>query len=108
MFNTTYFLLTTKYFWSTVFNTAYFDVENVPGKSNANVGISVDTTSFNLERDVYDVTDGSDDNDAPYAKMDEPKVHGEEKDANGSRLPIRNVLDVFQELKLAFGRSWKR
>jgi hypothetical protein len=24
---------------------------------------------------------------------------------NGSRLPIRNVLDVFQELKLAFGRS---
>jgi hypothetical protein len=26
-----------------VFNTAYFDVENVPGKSNTNVGISVDT-----------------------------------------------------------------
>jgi hypothetical protein len=37
--------------------------------------------------------------------MDEPKSANPDKDATASRLPIRNVLDVFQELKLAFGRS---
>ncbi len=71
--------------------------------------MSVDTSSFD---DAFDASsyDGDDDDDAeakPYAKMDDAKKVGENvspASEGGSRVPIRNVLDVFQELKLAFGR----
>jgi hypothetical protein len=36
--------------------------------------------------------------------MDDATKVGENLSEGGSRVPIRNVLDVFQELKLAFGR----
>ena len=65
-------------------------------------------SSFDLERDAYDSDEDTDDEDKPYnSKMDEAKIlEGNNKPGSGgSRLPIRNVLDVFQELKLAFGRS---
>ena len=89
-----------------VFKTAFFDVDSIPGKSNANAGLTVDTTSFDVGKDTYDSYEEDDDVDnAPYAKLDEPKTKSEAADSAGSRLPIRNVLDVFQELKLAFGRS---
>ncbi len=66
--------------------------------------MSVDTSSFN---DAFDTSYDGDDEDAeakPYAKMDDAKKVGENPSEGGSRVPIRNVLDVFQELKLAFGR----
>ncbi len=63
-------------------------------------------SSFDIERDAYD-SDENIDEDKPYnTKMDEAKIlEDDNKSGGGSRLPIRNVLDVFQELKLAFGRS---
>jgi len=68
---------------------------------------SIFCSSFDLERDAYD-SDEDIDEEKPYnSKMDEAKIlEDNNKPGGGSRLPIRNVLDVFQELKLAFGRSW--
>jgi hypothetical protein len=44
--------------------------------------------------------------DTPYTNTVDTKKPTEPlKSVTASRLPIRNVLDVFQELKLAFGRN---
>jgi len=48
-----------------------------------------------------------DNDDSPYSNpVDAKKSSEPPKSVTASRLPIRNVLDVFQELKLAFGRNW--
>ena len=114
------------------YDSAYFDIEKVPSRSNANVGaISIDTSSFDLggsadedlDSDGYFGSDYGDNSLFSSASADQYAYdYGHPEDSSNSasskepggvsasretpsRVPIRNVLDVFQELKLAFGRG---
>ena len=81
------------------FDKSYFDLENSNSNSNS---MSVDTSSFEL--DSMNFADG----ESAMAQTDRSSRIISKPCSSSKKMspvPIRKVLDIFQELRLSFGRS---
>ena len=82
------------------FSNAYFDLERVPGTNS----MSIDTSSFEL--DSMNFEDGQSAMAAQTDKASKSQIVSEPLSSTKlSPVPIRKVLDIFQELRLSFGRD---
>lgn len=84
---------------------AFVDLEKIPS-NNFNSEISIDTSSFIYDDTETETTQGmtiptqsSDQMDSPESSQDPSNTQLQ------ARVPIRNVLDIFQELKYSFGKK---
>ena len=79
------------------FDKSYFDLEKVPGTNS----MSVDTSSFELDSMNFE------DGESAMAQTDRSSQIVSEpfNSSKMSPVPIRKVLDIFQELRLSFGRD---
>lgn len=81
------------------FDKSYFDLENSNSNSNS---MSVDTSSFELDSMNFE------DGESAMAQTDRSSQIISEPFSSSKKMspvPIRKVLDIFQELRLSFGRS---
>ena len=82
------------------FDKSYFDLENSNSNSNS---MSVDTSSFELDSMNFE------DGESAMAQTDRSSQIVSEPSFSSSKkmspVPIRKVLDIFQELRLSFGRD---
>ena len=79
------------------FDKSYFDLEKVPATNS----MSVDTSSFALDSMNFE------DGESAMAQTDRSSQIVSEpfNSSKMSPVPIRKVLDIFQELRLSFGRD---
>ena len=79
------------------FDKSYFDLESVPSTSS----MSFDTSSFELDSMNFE------DGESAMAQTDRSSQIVSEpfNSSKMSPVPIRKVLDIFQELRLSFGRD---
>ena len=83
------------------FDKSYFDLENSNSNSNSN-SMSVDTSSFELDSMNFE------DGESAMAQTDRSSQIISKPFSSSKKMspvPIRKVLDIFQELRLSFGRS---
>ena len=81
------------------FDKSYFDLENSNSNSNS---MSVDTSSFELDSMNFE------DGESAMAQTDRSSQIISKPFSSSKKMspvPIRKVLDIFQELRLSFGRS---
>ena len=81
------------------FDKSYFDLENSNSNSNS---MSVDTSSFELDSMNFE------DGESAMAQTDRSSQIISRPFSSSKKMspvPIRKVLDIFQELRLSFGRS---
>ncbi len=80
---------------------SYYDLEKVPATNS----MSIDTSSFELDSINFDddFAGGSSQPEVARPRVRKPEVS--ENSSHMSRVPIRKVLDIFQELRLSFGRD---
>ncbi len=78
------------------FETPFVDLERIPSNNHNNDKMSVDATSFVYEDEDIDRMDTSDYSSTYMDGTPMPTA----------KLPIRNVLDIFEELRLSFGKRY--
>ena len=82
------------------FSNSYYDLERVPATNS----MSIDTSSFEL--DSMNFEDGQSAMAAQTDKASSSQIVSEPLSSGSlSPVPIRKVLDIFQELRLSFGRD---
>ena len=95
------------------YDSAYFDLEKIPSyssKTKKGSHVNIETSSFEYPVGGRDEDVGNEYHYQDYEKEEEElevpaKSTPAFPKAPSARLPIRQVLDIFQELKLSFGRG---
>ena len=106
------------------YESAYFDIEKAASPNSKRRGQDNGVSSVKFETDMFNLApanseyDGSDEDyrdssllsslssiSLPSKKTKKSSLSNMPRRPSNSKLPIRNVLDIFQELKLSFGRK---
>ena len=106
------------------YESAYFDIEKAASPNSKRRGQDNGVSSVKFETDMFNLApanseyDGSDEDyrdssllsslssiSLPSKKTEKSSLSNMPRRPSNSKLPIRNVLDIFQELKLSFGRK---
>ena len=106
------------------YESAYFDIDKAASPNSKRRGQDNGVSSVKFETDMFNLApanseyDGSDEDyrdssllsslssiSLPSKKTEKSSLSSMPRRPSNSKLPIRNVLDIFQELKLSFGRK---
>ena len=113
------------------YDSSYFDIEKATSPSSNRRDQDNGVSSVNFETDVFDLAPISGEYDAseehygdasssssssfssvssslPSPSSKKTSYSSMPRRPSNSKIPIRNVLDIFQELKLSFGRKSER